>query len=184
MPLRPCHLRSRDRSRQSGNLPLHRLPDTLSGSAFRTVVFTRVGTFKLRSGELKIYVKTGESGSQQPQAFCPNGERRSIQPPLRMIPKATPSGSAPSDNAINWCQGHISGFDQLSTGLRRSHPFRRSRSSPHSTELVLCKSVHGTTRTFCNVRYSVAVGCKADMEQATSKISNNGTHPYAVARQF
>jgi hypothetical protein len=44
---------------------------TLSGSAFRTVVFTRVGTFKLRSGELKIYVKTGESGSQRPQAFCP-----------------------------------------------------------------------------------------------------------------
>jgi hypothetical protein len=44
---------------------------TLSGSAFRTVVFTRVGTFKLRSGELKIYVKTGESGSERPQAFCP-----------------------------------------------------------------------------------------------------------------
>jgi hypothetical protein len=75
---------------------------------------------------------------------APNAERRSIQPPLRMIPKTTPSASAPSDNAINWCQGHISGFDQLSTGLRRSHPFRRSRSSPHSTELVLCKSVRGT----------------------------------------
>jgi len=44
---------------------------TLSGSAFRTVVFTREDTFKLRSGELKIYVKTGESGTKRPQAFCP-----------------------------------------------------------------------------------------------------------------
>jgi hypothetical protein len=45
---------------------------TLSGSAFRTVVPTREGTFKLLSGEPKIYVKTGESGTQRPQAFCPD----------------------------------------------------------------------------------------------------------------
>ena len=44
---------------------------TLSGSAFRTVVFTREGTFNLLSGELKIYVKTGESGTKRPQSFCP-----------------------------------------------------------------------------------------------------------------
>ena len=44
---------------------------TLSGSAFRTVVLTNIGTFKLRSGEPKIYVKTGESGAKRPQAFCP-----------------------------------------------------------------------------------------------------------------
>lgn len=44
---------------------------TLSGSAFRTVVFTREDTFKLLSGELKVYVKTGESGTKRPQAFCP-----------------------------------------------------------------------------------------------------------------
>jgi hypothetical protein len=44
---------------------------TLSGTAFRTVVFTREGTFKLRSGELKVYIKTGESGTRRPQAFCP-----------------------------------------------------------------------------------------------------------------
>lgn len=44
---------------------------TLSGSAFRTVVFTTPGTFRLRSGELKIYVKTGESGNKRQQSFCP-----------------------------------------------------------------------------------------------------------------
>ena len=44
---------------------------TLSGSAFRTVAFSREGTFKLLSGELKIYVKTGESGTKRPQSFCP-----------------------------------------------------------------------------------------------------------------
>jgi hypothetical protein len=31
-------------------------------------------------------------------------------------------------------------------------------------------SLSGTTRTFRNVRYSVAVGCKADIEQAASKM--------------
>jgi len=44
---------------------------TLSGSAFRTVVLTRENTFKLLSGEPKIYVKTGESGTSRPQSFCP-----------------------------------------------------------------------------------------------------------------
>ena len=45
---------------------------TLSGSAFRTVLPSREGSFKLRSGELKIYVKTAESGTARPQSFCPN----------------------------------------------------------------------------------------------------------------
>ena len=44
---------------------------TLSGSAFRTVVFTHEDTFKLLSGALKLYVKTGESGTKRPQSFCP-----------------------------------------------------------------------------------------------------------------
>jgi hypothetical protein len=44
---------------------------TLSGSAFRTVALTREDTFKLLSGELKIYVKTAENGTKRPQAFCP-----------------------------------------------------------------------------------------------------------------
>ena len=43
----------------------------LSGSAFRTVALTREDTFKLLSGELKIYVKTGESGTKRQQSFCP-----------------------------------------------------------------------------------------------------------------
>jgi hypothetical protein len=45
---------------------------TLSGSAFRTVVPTEKGSFRLLSGELKIYVKTGESGNKRPQSFCPH----------------------------------------------------------------------------------------------------------------
>ena len=44
---------------------------TLSGSAFRTVVFTQEGSFSLRSGEPKIYIKTSESGRKRAQAFCP-----------------------------------------------------------------------------------------------------------------
>jgi hypothetical protein len=45
---------------------------TLSGSAFRTVVPTKEGTFNLLSGEPKVYVKTGESGNKREQTFCPD----------------------------------------------------------------------------------------------------------------
>ena len=44
---------------------------TLSGSAFRVVAYTREDAFKLLSGELKIYVKISESGNKRPQSFCP-----------------------------------------------------------------------------------------------------------------
>ena len=44
---------------------------TLSGSAFRVVAYTREDAFTLKSGKLKIYIKTGESGNERPQSFCP-----------------------------------------------------------------------------------------------------------------
>jgi hypothetical protein len=44
---------------------------TLSGSAFRSVVLTRENGLKLLSGTLKSYVKTAESGARRPQTFCP-----------------------------------------------------------------------------------------------------------------
>jgi len=44
---------------------------TLSGSAFRTVVLTKEGTFRLPSGEPKVYVKVGDSGNKREQTFCP-----------------------------------------------------------------------------------------------------------------
>ena len=45
---------------------------TLSGSAFRTVVPTTEGTFKVIAGTPKAYIKTGESGNQREQTFCPD----------------------------------------------------------------------------------------------------------------
>ena len=44
----------------------------LSGTAFRTSVFTEDENFDLKSGELKTYIKIAESGNQRIQAFCPN----------------------------------------------------------------------------------------------------------------
>ena len=44
---------------------------TMSGAPFRTVAFTAMDGFKLLSGELKIYVKTAESGNRRQQSFCP-----------------------------------------------------------------------------------------------------------------
>ncbi len=43
---------------------------TLSGSAFRTVVPTVKGSFKLLSGAPKVYVKTADSGNAREQTFC------------------------------------------------------------------------------------------------------------------
>ena len=43
---------------------------TLSGSAFRTVVPTRRGSFRLLSGAPRVYVKTADSGNQRQQTFC------------------------------------------------------------------------------------------------------------------
>lgn len=44
---------------------------TLSGSAYRTNVRAVEGSFKLLSGQPKIYVKTAESGTRREQGFCP-----------------------------------------------------------------------------------------------------------------
>ena len=44
---------------------------TLSGSAFRTVVPAMAGSFRLLAGQPKTYVKTAESGNRRLQAFCP-----------------------------------------------------------------------------------------------------------------
>ena len=44
---------------------------TLSGSPFRAVAYTREDAFKLLSGELRTYVKVSENGNKRPQTFCP-----------------------------------------------------------------------------------------------------------------
>lgn len=45
---------------------------TLSGTAFRTVVSAKKENLKMISGEPKIYIKTAESGNKRAQAFCPD----------------------------------------------------------------------------------------------------------------
>jgi hypothetical protein len=44
---------------------------TLTGFAFSTFVPAAREAFTLRTGQLKIYVKTAESGRKRAQAFCP-----------------------------------------------------------------------------------------------------------------
>jgi hypothetical protein len=44
----------------------------MSGSAFRANVTTLPGSFSLKSGAARTYVKTAESGNQRAQAFCPD----------------------------------------------------------------------------------------------------------------
>jgi hypothetical protein len=44
---------------------------TLSGSAFRTVVPVQDKDFRMTGGQPSIYEKTAESGNKRQQAFCP-----------------------------------------------------------------------------------------------------------------
>lgn len=44
---------------------------TLTGSAYRVTVPARGETFRLLTGEPKIYVKTADSGNKRAHAFCP-----------------------------------------------------------------------------------------------------------------
>jgi len=44
----------------------------LTGSAYRTTVPASKGSFRLRTGEPKIYAKTAESGAKRAHAFCPS----------------------------------------------------------------------------------------------------------------
>jgi hypothetical protein len=43
----------------------------LTGTAFRTNIATLPGTFALKSGAPKIYLKTAESGNKRAHGFCP-----------------------------------------------------------------------------------------------------------------
>jgi hypothetical protein len=45
---------------------------TLSGSAYRVNVQAPAASFRLLTGQPKIYIKTAETGNQRAQAFCPN----------------------------------------------------------------------------------------------------------------
>ena len=45
---------------------------TLSGSAYRTVVLAIDNTFEMVSGKLKLYEKTADDGSIRIQSFCPD----------------------------------------------------------------------------------------------------------------
>jgi|ERR1035438_1286807 hypothetical protein len=45
---------------------------TLTGSAYRVNVQTPATSFRLLSGQPKIYIKTAESGNKRAHAFCPN----------------------------------------------------------------------------------------------------------------
>ncbi len=44
---------------------------TLSGSAYRTVVFADDSSFRLLGGEPRTYIKTADSGRKRAQTFCP-----------------------------------------------------------------------------------------------------------------
>ena len=87
----------------------------LSSSAFRQTVPAKHGTFKLLTGELKVYVKTAESGNRRALAFCPSCGT-SIY--------SAPAGGSAGDSYFGLRVGPLAQRDQLAP---RSHCWTRSR---------------------------------------------------------
>jgi len=61
----------------------------LTGTAFRTNVASLPGTFVLKSGNPKLYIKTAESGNKRAHAFCPEWAPPSTLPrPCRTLQRS------------------------------------------------------------------------------------------------
>ena len=88
---------------------------TFSGSAFRTVVPATMGSFRLLSGQPKIYVKTAESGNKRVQAFCPEC--------------GTSVYSAPADGSSGVFGLRVGTIRQRSSLVPKTHYWYRSAQS-------------------------------------------------------
>ena len=162
-----------------------RYRETLSGSAFRVVAYTREDAFKLLSGELKIYVKTSESGNRRPQSFCPEcgtpihatsvGVGSKVYAirlgTARQRDQITPNVQVWSRSAQPW----VSDTGSIRK-IRKAAADRPDRQgTPHLTaprrrgrfastcNLLSRASLIGTKRRFSNVRFSAASRGSADM---------------------
>jgi len=87
---------------------------TLSGSAFRVSVSAAKDAFHL-NGELKIYIKTAESGASAPRRSVPSAARRFMRR-RRGTRGCSISASARCASALSSGQNHKDGADRRATG--------------------------------------------------------------------
>ncbi len=91
----------------------------LSGSAFRTIVLTTENGFWLTSGQLKEYIKIGDSGNERIQSFCPN-----CGSPIYSAPTSEPKiysirvGTLEQRNELTpkfqiWCRSALDWIEKL-----------------------------------------------------------------------
>jgi hypothetical protein len=94
---------------------------TLSGTAFRTIVKTKEGAFRLLSGTPKVYVTAAESGNKREHTFCPNcGAVDLGQDDAVALPNITACSPAPTRMVV-------SPRSSRPTCRRPNAPWRRSR---------------------------------------------------------
>jgi len=93
---------------------------TLSGTAYRTVVFVDDSAFKLLSGELKTYVKTADSGARRAQRFCPECGSHILAAPAEEGPATygLRVGTIRQRRALNpsaqyWCRSKLGWVNDL-----------------------------------------------------------------------
>jgi hypothetical protein len=99
----------------------------LSGSAFRTVVFTKVDGLEFIAGTPKIYVKTAESGNPREQSFCGNCGTPIYAADCGEQPKAygLRLGTVDQRNELKpkfqiWCGEAVPWTDELHTLIKTS----------------------------------------------------------------
>ena len=147
---------------------------TLSGSAFRTVVPTTEGTFKLLSGTPKVYVKTGESGTNG-NSVLPRLRYTNLFGPCRRWPRGgelarrhhSPAGSDGPDGPV---------LVSLSPGVAQriavGQGEKHSRSSTRKGASVV-STTPGPALPFMAL---------SDISQRCEATSHLGGAPYSAAR--
>lgn len=99
----------------------------MSGSAYRTVAFTREDGFRLLTGEIKTYVKTADSGNRRAMGFCPDCGTHVYATSIGEGPKVyglrvgtanqrdalVPTSQCWCDSALDWVQD-ISALERVS----------------------------------------------------------------------
>jgi len=103
---------------------------TLSGSAFPTVVPNYEGSFRLLSGTPRIYIKTAESGGRR---VALSAARPSTPPPATAISRSLACASARSLSERSWSRAINTGFARRGRGSSRWCGWRNGKNSQTST---------------------------------------------------
>jgi hypothetical protein len=143
---------------------------TLTGTAFRTNVSSLPGTFVLRSGTPKIYIKTAESGNKRAHGFCPGAAHRSIRRPRAPTRRPMACGSARSTAAASGVRQSRAGAARPARGRWTSPVLSASSANPNREQ-------HSSAKSPSMARESAVCSRKNDKRLREVSVAQRGVQP-------